>query len=482
MERLFELVARNNEKRRTPKPTVVIVGGGFGGLYATRRLRGVDVNVVLIDKRNFHLFQPLLYQVATGGLSPANIASPLRSILSRQRNVEVILGEVVDFDLENRQVVLKEMLASHENADENGELISPSTEHSASQDRGEMTVNYDELIVAAGACNSYFGNAKWQSVSPGLKTIEDATAIRCKILSAFEMAEVETNHKVREGWLTFVIVGGGPTGVELAGAIAEIARYTLSREFRRIDPQEAKVKLIDAEDSILKSFPDSLAQKAARSLADLGVEILTSTHVNEIENDRVVVQHKNRTDTINASSVFWAAGVKANPLTERLSKLSGCEIDRSGRLKVNPDLSLAQYKNVFVIGDMVHIRDRNGDLVPGVAPAAIQQGKYVAKRISRRRRNRSVNDPFVYRDLGNLATIGRSRAIADFGRIRISGRIAWLLWLFVHLMQIVKHENRVLIFCQWAWNYFTFGRSARLITGPQTEDTQYESRQAQQGT
>lgn len=416
---------------------VVIIGGGFGGLNAAIALRRANVEVTLVDRQNYHLFQPLLYQVATGQLSPANIAAPLRNVLRRQKNAHVLRGEVQDFDLANREVIIQ------------GERLP-----------------YDTLIVAAGMTHSYFGNDDWQSDAPGLKSIEEATEIRHRVLLAFERAEWEEDPERRRRLLTFVIVGGGPTGVELAGALAELSRHTLTNEFRNINPEDARILLVDAVDRVLNVYPESLSTKAAESLNRLGVEIHTGSMVKQIDSHGATLDSNGTQERIDADTVIWAAGVKASPLALKLAESAGdqVETDRSGRLHVTPDLSLPGHPDVFVIGDMSHLVDNSGDLVPGVAPAAIQQGQYVAKAIDRRLRGKTVK-PFDYRDYGSLATIGRAAAVAKLGKFKFSGYFAWLLWLFIHLMQLVRFENRVLVFLQWMWNYVTRGRSARLITG-----------------
>jgi NADH dehydrogenase len=412
---------------------VVIVGGGFGGLNAARSLGKAPVDVTLIDRRNFHLFQPLLYQVATGGLSPANIAAPLRGILARQKNCRVLLAEVRDFDVERREVVL---------------------------DDGR--VPYDTLIVAAGAGHSYFGHDEWAPYAPGLKTIEDATEIRSRILSAFEAAERETVFTRRQEWLTFVVVGAGPTGLELAGALAEIAARSLKHDFRTIDPEDAKILLVEAGPRVLSAFPPDLSQKATAALQRLGVEVRTETMVTAVGPEGVTIRSNGLSDVLPARTVLWAAGVQGSPLGQALASAIGAPVDRSGRITVQPDFSLPGHPEVFVIGDLARYAV-NGQALPGVAPVAIQAGRYVARLISDRRQGRST-PAFVYRDRGSLATIGRSKAVADFGRLRFGGFIAWVLWLFVHLLLLVGFRNRLLVLVQWGWSYLSYDRSARLIT------------------
>jgi NADH dehydrogenase len=417
---------------------VVIVGGGFAGLNAAQKLRRAPVQITLVDRRNFHLFQPLLYQVATGGLSPANIAAPLRGILRRQKNVQVLLAEAVDFDPAARKVLL---------------------------DDGQL--EYDTLIVAAGVRPSYFGNESWAPLAPGLKTIEDATEIRRRIFVAFEAAERETDPQKRQALLTFVVVGGGPTGVELAGALAEISRYTLRHEFRRIDPAEAKLVLVEMADSILGTFPEPLRQKATRSLERLGVAVWTRTSVAEIKPGEVVLRAKDGSmSALAARTVLWSAGVSAAPLAERLAQRTGAERDKAGRIVVERDLTIKGHAQIMVLGDMAHCGSADGKPLPGLAPVAIQQGRYAARAIRDRLRGQTP-PPFQYQDLGIMATIGRSAAVAVLWGWKLSGFFAWILWLFIHLMQLVMFQNRLLVFVQWAFLYFTFNRSARLVTETQ---------------
>jgi NADH:ubiquinone reductase (H+-translocating) len=420
---------------------VVIVGGGFGGLTAARALRRAPVQVTLLDRRNFHLFQPLLYQVATGALSPANIAAPLRSILERQANCEVLLGDVRGFDIAGRKVLLAD---------------------------GEMP--YDTLIVAAGARHSYFTHPEWERFAPGLKTIEDATEIRRRMLTAFEAAERETDPERRRMLLNFVIVGGGPTGVELAGALAEITRHTLADEFRHINPADAHVLLVEAAAHILGTYPQELSLKARAALESLGVSVRTHTKVTDIGADYVALETGGVTERLPTQTVLWAAGVEASPLAKHLAEATGAALDRAGRISVERDLSLVGHPEIFVLGDMANYVGQTGKPLPGVAPVAIQQGKFVAKLIAYRLLGRPLPE-FHYRDLGNLATIGRSAAVAQFGSIHLSGFVAWLLWLFIHLMNLVNFRNRVLVFLQWGWNYLSYDRSARLITGTSGETT-----------
>lgn len=414
---------------------VVIVGGGFAGLHAARALRHAPVRVTLIDRRNFHLFQPLLYQVATGALSPSDIASPLRRILRKQKNARVFMGEVVGLNPRERKVLL-----------ENG------------------FVSYDYLVIATGAENDYFGRNEWQARAPGLKTIEDATAMRAHILAAFEGAERESDPERQTEWLTFVIVGGGPTGVELAGALAEIARKTLRNDFRNIQPERARILLLDAGDRVLGAYPEELSRKAERHLIGLGVRPRCGVRVQEITDRGVWVQLRDgRREWIGARTVLWAAGVRASGLSHILAEETGARLDRRGAVYVNEDLSLPGYPEIFVAGDLAHV-EQDGRQVPGVAPAAIQMGRFVAVEIQRRLRGQPPRR-FRYRDKGSLAVIGRHAAVAWFGPLRFGGILAWLAWLFVHIVYLIGYQNRLLVLLQWALKYITFNPRARLITG-----------------
>ena len=413
---------------------VVVVGGGFGGLHATQCLKHVPVTVTLIDRRNFHLFQPLLYQVATGWLSPANIAATLRAILKRHKNTHVLLAEAVGIDVDNRRVLL---------------------------DSGSLT--YDTLIVATGSRHHYFGNHHWEPFAPGLKKVEDATEIRRRIFSAFEAAEREIDTEQPSALLTFVIVGGGPTGVELAGALREIANDTLKHDFRNIDPSKARILLIEATDRILPSYPPELAYQAEIALNKLGVEVLSQALVTDINPRAVTVKRPHGLETIPCRTVIWAAGVQASFLGKLLAQATGAKLDRSGRVLVEPDLTLPGRPEIFVIGDLANYVHQTGKPLPGIAPVAIQQGQYVAKVIQ----SRVAGAPppsFRYRDRGNMAIIGRASAVADLGKLQFSGFLAWLAWLFVHLMHLVEFENKVLVLIQWGWYYFRRNRAARLIT------------------
>jgi NADH dehydrogenase len=415
---------------------VVILGGGFGGLYAARALADAPVQVTLVDRRNFHLFQPLLYQVATGGLSPANIAAPLRNILKRQQNVRVLLAEAADLDPARRHVLLT-----------------------------DGVVPYDTLIVALGSSHHYFGKDEWADLAPGLKTIEDALEMRRRILSAFEAAERERDPARAASLLTFVVVGGGPTGVELAGALAEIARDTLTREFRAIDPGQARILLVEGAPRLLPTFPPDLAERAAQFLARLGVEVQTKARVANIEPEVVLIQSGAAVEEIRTRTVLWGAGVQASPFGKVLAERAGAALDGAGRVIVGPDLSLPDHPDILVIGDLAHfLHDREMPL-PGVAQVAMQQGSHAARLIRGRLRDTAVR-PFRYRDYGIMATIGRNAAVADIAGFRFAGYLAWLLWLFIHLMQLVQFESRLLVLAQWAWNYCTYNRAARLITNP----------------
>ena len=414
---------------------VVIVGGGFGGLYAAQALRDAPVKVTLIDRRNFHLFQPLLYQVATGGLSPGDIASPLRAILNRQKNTWVITGEVIDVDPEQQQVVLR-----------------------------DGQVSYDTLIIATGVTHHYFGHDEWGAVAPGLKTIEDATEIRRRILLAFEAAEREPDPDKRRAWMTFVVVGGGPTGVELAGALGELAYNTLKNDFRNIDPTETKILLLEGTERMLPVYPPELSAKAEAALARLRVTVRTQTLVTDIQGQTVTVRHNDQTEQIQAGTVLWAAGMKASPLGQVLADRAGAELDRAGRVFVAPDLSLPQRPNILVIGDLAHYAHQTGQPLPGVAPVAMQEGRYAANLIKARLQGKTL-PPFRYHNKGSLAVIGRNEAVADMGRIKFAGFPAWLAWLLIHIWYLIEFDNKLVVFFHWAWNYFTRNRGARLITG-----------------
>ena len=413
----------------------VIIGGGFGGLYAAKALRRAPVHVTLIDRRNFHLFQPLLYQVATGGLSPGEIASPLRFVLRRSANTEVLLAEVVDLDVGNRRVILRD---------------------------GEAP--YDTLILATGASHHYFGHDEWARLAPGLKTIEDATEIRRRILLAFEKAEREPDAVERRAWLTFVVVGAGPTGVELAGALGEIANDTLRHDFRHINPAEARILLVEGGERVLPPYPADLSADAEQALIRLGVRPMTGATVTGIDEGGVTVRHGDEADRIPARTVLWAAGVEASRLGRVLAERAGAQLDRAGRVLVEPDLTVAGHPEILAIGDLANFSHQTGKPLPGIAPVAMQEGRYAARLVRARLAGKNL-PPFHYLDKGSLATIGRAAAVADFGRIHIHGFFAWVVWLFVHLLYLVEFDNRLLVLIQWAYNYFTRNRGARLITG-----------------
>ena len=414
---------------------LVIIGGGFGGLYAAQSLKNAALEVTLIDRRNFHLFQPLLYQVATGWLSPANIASTLRAVLKRQKNARVLLGEAIDIDVNKRQVMLA-----------NGR------------------VDYDTLIVATGSRHHYFGNDHWEALAPGLKTIEDATEMRRRIFLAFEAAEREADPMRVRALLTFIIVGGGPTGVELAGALGEIARDTLINDFRSIDPADARILLIEAADRTLTTYPAELSKKAEKFLSRVGVSVRANTIVTAIEHDAVITKRGKSVERIPCHTVLWAAGVRASFLGEILSEKTGAKLDRSGRVLVEPDLSLLNHPEIFVIGDLANYRQPTGQPLPGLAPVAMQEGEYVA-RLLRNRLEGKTTAPFRYKDRGNMAIVGRGSAVAHIGRFQLAGFGAWLAWLFVHIVNLIEFENKILVLVQWAWYYFRRNRAARLITG-----------------
>jgi NADH dehydrogenase len=412
-------------------PRVVIIGGGFGGLYAARALRRAPVRLMIVDRRNHHVFQPLLYQVAMAALSPGDIASPIRWILRRQSNVEVVLADVRAIEPARRRLILAD-----------GEL------------------EYEFLIVASGATHAYFGHPEWQRTAPGLKTLEDALDIRGRVLLAFERAEREADQARRQALLTFVVIGGGPTGVEMAGALAEISRQSLARDFRHVDPTSARILLLEAGPSVLATFPEPLRAAARRDLTRLGVDVRTGAAVTNVTPGRVEVG----SEAIEAGTVVWAAGVAASPLGATL----GVPRDRAGRVFVQPDLTIPGYRNVFVIGDLASLAGEDGKPLPGVAQVAIQMGRHAARNVQRAIEGQPYRD-FQYHDLGNMATIGRASAVADFGRFQLKGYIAWLAWLFVHILNLIGFRNRLVVMVQWAWSYFSYQRAIRLITGPPGE-------------
>jgi NADH dehydrogenase len=423
-----------------PKHRVVIVGGGFGGLEAAKSLAREQVDLTLVDRRNFHLFQPLTYQVATGALSPAEVAYPLRAIFKRRRNVRVLMAEVTGFDLDAREVRL-----------------------------GSTSLPYDTLIVAGGSSYSYFGHEDWRGFAPEVKSLESALAMRARLLGAFEEAEMEDDPERRRGLLTFVVVGAGPTGVEMAGQIAELARDTLRGDFRAIDPREGKVVLVEMVDRVLTTFPPSLSRKAVRSLEHLGVTSLLERRVVGIDDEGVTIEAPNGvSERIPTKTVIWAAGVEASGMAARLGELTGAEVDRAGRVAVEPDLSLPGHPEVLALGDMVRVLGKDGTAqdLPGVAPVAMQQGRYAARLVRARLRGQRIH-PFRYRDKGNLATIGRAAAVADLHLIRLSGFPAWITWLTVHLWYLVGYQNRLFVFIRWSVSFLTRGRGSRIITAQQ---------------
>ena len=409
------------------RPKVVIVGAGFAGLTAARRISHLPVQVTLLDRKNHHTFQPLLYQVATAGLSPGEIAAPIRAILRGRHNVKVLLEDVVDFNLQQKQIL------TH-----------------------DQQIDYDFLIIASGATHAYFGHEEWQAMAPGLKSIEDALEIRRRVLLAFEIAERQASAREQPLPLQFVVIGAGPTGVELAGTLAEIARHAMNHEFRSIDPRRARILLIEGGPRVLPSYSEELSRKAEQQLHHLGVEVCTSHKVTSIESGAVCIGEQK----IPAAVVLWAAGVAASPLGRKL----GVPVDHAGRVLVNPDLSIPGHAEVFVIGDLASLNDEHGKMLPGVAPVAIQQGNWVAKTIARDLAHQPrIN--FRYHDKGSLATIGRAAAVAEFGKFELSGHLAWLAWLLVHILFLIGFRNRILVMIQWAWSYVTYERGARLITG-----------------
>jgi NADH dehydrogenase len=425
------------------KHRVVILGGGFGGLAATQKLKRAPVEVTLIDRRNFHLFQPLLYQVATGSLSPGEIAAPLRGVLSRQKNTRVLLGEAVDVEPQARRVVLADGAA----------------------------FEYDSLIVATGTQTSYYGNDSWREWAPSLKSVEEATAIRHKILYAFERAERASTPEEARAWLTFVIVGAGATGLELSGALAEIARETLRHDFRKIDPQEARIILMEGAPRVLVPFPEDLSAKAEKLVTRLGVEVIKGVTVTNINGAGVTFKRGDSSEVLAAMTVLWAGGVTATPFGRKLAERTKSETDRGGRIKVNRDLTVANFPDIFIIGDLAHAADEDKNPLPGVAQVAMQGGSYVAKAISARLGGKKAPPPFHYFNKGEMAVIGRASAVANIFGIHVSGLLAWLMWLFIHLMYIVEFQSRILVFVQWGFEYLTFSRGARLITGEASSDS-----------
>jgi NADH dehydrogenase len=411
------------------RPRIVIVGAGFGGLTLAKALGGKPVDVTLIDRQNYHLFQPLLYQVATAGLSPADIAAPIRSVVGRYRNVTVLLGNVEGVDVEGRAVIA-----------------------------GSRRVPYDTLVLATGARHAYFGHDEWEAFAPGIKSVEDATAMRRRILLAFERAEGEADPEERKRLMTLIVVGGGPTGVELAGALAELARHALAKDFRNIDPRTARILLLEAAPRILLSFPEALSENARQQLEKLGVEVRLNAPVQAVDADGVIVAG----ERIASRTVLWGAGVAASPA----GKWIGAKVDRAGRIIVKPDLSVPQHPEIFAIGDTALVADDEGEPLPGVAPVAKQQGQYLAKLILSQAAGRGAIGPFRYRNYGNLATIGRKAAVVDFGWMRLTGLVAWLVWTLAHIYYLIGFRNRIAVALDWMWAYVTWQRGSRLITEP----------------
>jgi NADH dehydrogenase len=422
---------------------VVILGGGFGGLAAAQKLKRAPVEVTLIDRRNFHLFQPLLYQVATGSLSPGEIAAPLRGVLSRQKNTRVILGEAANVDPQVKQVILRD-----------GACFA-----------------YDSLIVATGTQTSYYGNDSWREWAPSLKSVEEATAIRHKILYAFERAERAATPEEEQAWLTFIIVGAGATGLELSGALAEIARETLRHDFRKIDPQKARIILMEGAPRVLGPFPEDLSAKAEKLVTRLGVEVIKGVMVTNIDARGVTFKHGDQSDTLVAKTVLWAGGVTATEFGRKLAERTKAETDRNGRIKVNRDLTVPNFPDIFILGDLAHAVDEKGAPLPGVAQVAMQGGAYAAKVIRARLEGKREYAPFHYFNKGEMAVIGRAAAVANIFGIHVSGLLAWLMWVFIHLIYIVEFQSRVQVFVQWGFEYLTFSRGARLITGVAATDS-----------
>jgi NADH:ubiquinone reductase (H+-translocating) len=416
---------------------VLIIGGGFGGLSAAQTLKRADTQITLIDRRNFHLFQPLLYQVATGSLSPGQIAAPLRSVLCRQKNVEVLLGEASDIDPIAKKITL----------------------------RDGTVFPYDTLIVATGSKPSYYGKDEWRGDAPSLKTVEEATAIRHKIFYAFERAERAETEAEARAWLTFVIVGAGATGLELAGALAEIANETLRHDFRHICPEESQIFLLEGGPRVLEAYPEDLSEKAEQLVTRLGVQVRKNSFVTDIDAQGLNFKQGDTTGRLDAKTILWTGGVDVTSFGRRLAERTFAEAEKSGKIKVLPDLTVPNFPQIFVIGDLAHVVGQGGKIVPGVAQPAIQEGHYAAEVILARLASRPAPPPFRYFDKGDMAVIGRAAAVANiFGR-HVSGLLAWLAWLFIHLMYIVQFQSRVLVFIQWGFEYLTFSRGARIITG-----------------
>jgi len=436
------------------KHRVVILGGGFGGLAAAQKLKRAPVDITLIDRRNFHLFQPLLYQVATGSLSPGEIAAPLRGVLSRQKNTRVLLGEAMDVDPQGKRVIL----------------------------RDGAVFEYDSLIVATGTQSSYYGNDSWREWAPSLKSVEEATAIRHKILFAFERAERAATPEEASAWLTFVIVGAGATGLELSGALAEIARETMRHDFRKIDPQKARIILMEGAPRVLGPFPEDLSAKAEKLVTHLGVEVMKGVRVTNIDAGGVTFKNGDSIEMLAAKTVLWAGGVMATPFGRKLTERTKSESDRSGRIKVNRDLTVPNCPDIFILGDLAHAADGKGILLPGVAQVAMQGGAYVAKVIRARVAGKKEPPPFHYFNKGEMAVIGRAAAVANIFGVHVSGLLAWLMWLFIHLIYIVEFQSRILVFVQWGFEYLTFSRGARLITGEAGTDSVDQSGEMSRGS
>src|ERR1700682_1084412 len=440
-------VARNDVRGEpltmTQTHRVLILGGGFAGLNAAQKLKRAPVEVTLIDRRNFHLFQPLLYQVATGSLSPGEIAAPIRGVLSRQKNTSVLLGEAVDVDPQAKRVILRDC----------------------------ATFEYDSLIVATGTQTSYYGNDSWREWATALKPAKAPPAIRHKILYAFERAERAATPDEARAWLTFVIVGAGATGLELSGALAEIARETLRHDFRKIDPQKARIILMEGAPRVLGAFPEDLAAKAEKLVTRLGVEVIKGVMVTNIDAVGVTFQHGDSSELLAAKTVIWAGGVMATTFGRKLAERTKTETDRSGRIKVNRDLTVPNFSDIFIIGDLAHALDEKGQLLPGVAQVAMQGGAYAARIIRARLEGKKERPPFHYFNKGDMAVIGRAAAVANIFGIHVSGLLAWLMWLFIHLIYIVEFQSRIIVFVQWGFEYLTFSRGARLITGEAANDS-----------
>ncbi|ACK73480.1 FAD-dependent pyridine nucleotide-disulphide oxidoreductase [Gloeothece citriformis PCC 7424] len=426
----------NTKVKNSTPHKVVIVGGGFGGLYAAQHLAKAPVDVTLIDKRNFHVFQPLLYQVATGGLSPADISSPLRSLVKDNKNTEVLMGEVMTIDPDKQLVKLR-----------------------------YREISYDSLILATGVTHQYFGQDSWSEKAPGLKTLEDALEIRRRVFIAFETAEKELNPEKRQEWLTFVLVGGGSAGVELAGALAELAHGTLKDDFRHIKTSDARIILVHSSEHILPTYPPNLSKKARASLERLGVKVQTGTRVIDVTENTITLKQGDKVEQIQARTVLWTAGMKASGMAQILAESTGVDLDKSGRVKVTPNFNLPNYDNIYVIGDLAYYAYIKGQPLPGIAPVAMQEGQYVARLIQSRLKEKIIA-PFRYIDWGNLSVIGKHAAVVDIKGFRFSGFLAWFIWLFIHVFYLLEFDNKLIVMTQWAWSYLTNSKGARLITTP----------------